>query len=138
VIPTIIAQSLVHRRVRLGNVEPTRDLNYVSNIVDGFIRAAVCDQAIGQVVNLGSGSEIKIRDLVELVGRLLGQSVEIVTDEQRVRPVGSEVERLLADNRLAQQLLDWTPAISLEDGLRLTIDWIKNHQHYYRPELYAI
>jgi NAD dependent epimerase/dehydratase len=138
VIPTIIAQSLVHGRVRLGNVEPTRDLNYVSNIVDGFIRAAECEQAIGRVVNLGSGSEIKIRDLVELVGRLLGQSVEIVTDEQRVRPAGSEVERLLADNRLAQQLLDWTPAISLEDGLRLTIDWIKNHQHYYRPELYAI
>lgn len=138
VIPTIIVQSLVHRRVRLGNVEPTRDLNYVSNTVDGFIRAAVCDQAIGQVVNLGSGSEIKIRNLVELIGRLLGQSVEIVTDEQRVRPVGSEVERLLADNRLAQQLLDWTPTVSLEDGLRLTIDWIKKHQEYYRPELYAI
>lgn len=138
VIPTIIVQGLARRRVRLGNVEPTRDLNYVSNTVDGFVQAAVTEQVLGQVVNIGSGSEIKIRNLVELIGRLLGQSVEIETDEQRIRPAGSEVERLLADNRLATTLLGWTPAVSLEEGLRLTIDWINKHQEFYRPELYAI
>ena len=138
VIPTIIVQGLAHRRVRLGNVEPSRDLNYVSNTVDGFVQAAATDEVLGRVVNLGSGSEIKIRHLVELIGRLLGQPVEIETDEQRIRPGGSEVERLLADNGLAKKLLNWTPAVSLEDGLRLTIEWIKKHQEFYRPELYAI
>jgi dTDP-glucose 4,6-dehydratase len=138
VIPTIIVQGLAHRRIRLGNVEPTRDLNYVSNTVDGFVQAAAAEQVLGRVVNLGSGSEIKIRHLVELIGRLLGQSVEIETDEQRIRPAGSEVERLLADNRLATRLLGWKPAVSLEEGLRLTIEWIKKHQEFYRPELYAV
>ncbi|MGH7257366.1 MAG: GDP-mannose 4,6-dehydratase [Nitrospiraceae bacterium] len=138
VIPTIIVQGLARRRVRLGNVEPTRDLNYVSNTVDGFIQAAATEQVLGRVVNIGSGCEIKIRNLVELIGRLLGQPIEIETDEQRIRPAGSEVERLLADNRLATTLLGWTPAVSLEEGLRLTIDWIKKHQEFYRPELYAI
>jgi len=138
VIPTIIVQGLARRRVQLGNVEPTRDLNYVSNTVDGFIQAAATEQVLGRVVNIGSGCEIKIRNLVELIGRLLGQPIEIETDEQRIRPAGSEVERLLADNRLATTLLGWTPAVSLEEGLRLTIDWIKKHQEFYRPELYAI
>ena len=137
VIPTVIMQGLAHRRVRLGNVEPTRDFNYVSNTVDGFIRAAASDQAVGRVVNFGSGSEIKIRSLVELIGRLIGVPIEIVTDEERIRPTASEVERLLADNRLAERLLGWTPAVSLEDGLRLTIEWITKHPEYYRPELYA-
>ncbi len=138
VIPTVIMQGLVNRRVRLGNVEPTRDFNYVSNTVDGFICAAASDQAVGRVVNFGSGSEIKIRSLVEAIGRLMGVPIEIVTDEERIRPIASEVERLLADTRLAEKLLDWTPAVSLEDGLRLTIEWIKKHPEYYRPELYAI
>lgn len=137
VIPTVIVQGLAHHRVRLGNIEPTRDFNYVSNTVDGFVRAACSKEAVGRVLNLGSGSEIKIRSLVELIGRLLGHAIEIVTDDERVRPTASEVERLLADSRLAQRLLDWTPAVSLEDGLRLTIEWIKKHSDHYRPDLYA-
>ena len=138
VIPTVIVQGLAHRRVRLGNVEPTRDFNYVSNTVDGFVSAASGNVAVGRVLNLGSGSEIKIQSLVELIGRLLGYPIEIVTDNERIRPTASEVERLLADSRLANRLIGWSPAVSLEDGLRLTIEWIKKHPEYYRPELYAI
>ena len=138
VIPTVIVQGLAHRRVRLGNVEPTRDFNYVSNTVVGFVSAASGNVAVGRVLNLGSGSEIKIQSLVELIGRLLGYPIEIVTDNERIRPTASEVERLLADSRLANRLIGWSPAVSLEDGLRLTIEWIKKHPEYYRPELYAI
>lgn len=138
VIPTVIVQGLAHRRVRLGNVEPTRDFNYVSNTVDGFVSAASSAEAVGRVLNLGSGSEISIRSLVDLIARLLGQPIEIVTDDERMRPAASEVERLLADSRLANRLLGWSPAISLEDGLRLTIEWIKKHPEYYRSDLYAI
>lgn len=138
VIPTIITQCLAGSRVRLGNVDPTRDLNFVSNTVEGFVRAAVAPKALGQTVNLGSGREIAIRDLALLVGSLLGKTVEIITEEQRLRPTASEVERLLADSTLARQLLDWTPAVSLEEGLGMTIEWIKKHPEYYRPDQYAI
>ncbi|HVG01502.1 MAG TPA: GDP-mannose 4,6-dehydratase [Nitrospira sp.] len=138
VIPTIITQCLAGRKVRLGNVGTTRDMNFVSNTVEGFIRAAVATSALGRTVNLGSGREITIRDLALLIGTLLGETVEIMTEEQRLRPKASEVERLLADSTLAQQLLDWTPAVSLEEGLRATIEWIRKHPEFYRSEQYAV
>lgn len=138
VIPTIIVQCLSAQKIRLGNLEPTRDLNYVSNTVDGFIQAAESTQAIGHVINLGSGREISIGDLVELIGRIIGSPTEILIDEQRVRPRGSEVERLVADNHRARELLGWTPNVSLEDGLSRTIEWFTKYLDRYRPEVYAI
>ena len=138
VIPTIITQCLEGSRVRLGNVDPTRDMNFVSNTVEGFVQAAVAAGALGHTVNLGSGREITIRDLVLLIGTLLGKTVEIMTEEQRLRPPASEVDRLLADSTLAQRLLNWTPAVSLEEGLGMTIEWITKHPEYYRSEHYAV
>ena len=138
VIPTIITQCLEGSRVRLGNVDPTRDMNFVSNTVEGFVQAAVAVGALGHTVNLGSGREITIRDLVLLIGTLLGKTVEIMTEEQRLRPPASEVDRLLADSTLAQRLLNWTPAVSLEEGLGMTIEWITKHPEYYRSEHYAV
>ena len=138
VIPTIITQCLEGSRVRLGNVDPTRDMNFVSNTVEGFVQAVVAVGALGHTVNLGSGREITIRDLVLLIGTLLGKTVEIMTEEQRLRPPASEVDRLLADSTLAQRLLNWTPAVSLEEGLGMTIEWITKHPEYYRSEHYAV
>jgi NAD dependent epimerase/dehydratase len=138
VIPTIIVQCLAGRPVSLGNTRPTRDMNYVSNTVDGFMAAALAPDAVGRTVNLGSGREISIGDLAQLIGRLVGQPIAVQEDAQRVRPAGSEVERLLADNRLASELLNWTPAVPLEEGLQRTIDWIREHPERYRADVYTV
>ena len=88
----------------------------MGDTVAGFLAAAVSERTIGDVVNVGSGREISIGDLVHLIRKLVGRNVIVETDEQRVRPAGSEVERLLADNRKAKQIMGWEPKVSLEDG----------------------
>jgi NAD dependent epimerase/dehydratase len=138
VIPTIIAQAVAGRVVKLGNLSPTRDLNYVGNTVDGFVRAGAAPEAIGHTINLGSGREISIGDLAALIGRLVGRPLTIESDGERLRREGSEVERLLANNQLALRLLGWTPGVTLEDGLQRTIEWVRSNPERYRPEIYAI
>lgn len=138
VIPTIIAQCLGGQAVHLGSLHPTRDLSFVGDTVTGFVQSAEAPAAIGRTVNLGSGREISIGDLAHLIVRLTGRDVSIESDPQRVRPAGSEVERLLADNRLARSLLAWEPQTSLEDGLTITIRWMQKHLERYRPDVYTI
>lgn len=138
VIPTIITQCLSGDTINIGATHPTRDLNYVSNTVDGFLRAASCDKAIGEVINLGSGREISIGDLALLIGKLFGKDLPIVRDKQRLRPNASEVERLLACNEKAKNLLGWTPAVDLETGLARTIEWFQSHLDRYRPGVYTV
>lgn len=138
IIPTIIIQALVGRKVHLGNLHPTRDFNYVDNTVDGFLAAAAAEGALGRTVNLGSGREISIGDLAALLGKLLGVELEIKTDRQRLRPDGSEVERLLADNSLARQLFGWEPKVSLEEGLQRTIAWLRANKNLYRSDAYIL
>jgi dTDP-glucose 4,6-dehydratase len=138
IIPTIITQALAGETVRLGNLHPTRDLNYVANTVDGFLRAAVAEKVVGETINLGSGREISVGDLALLIGRLLNRPIQIFCEERRLRPQLSEVERLLADNTKARTLLGWTPAVSLEDGLKRTIDWLRENQRRYRPGVYVV
>ena len=138
IIPTIITQCLAGQTVRLGNLHPTRDLNFVSNTVDGYLLAATHEAAVGQTINLGTGREISMGDLAQLIGRLMGQPVAVVADDQRVRPDNSEVMRLLADNALARRLLGWSPAVTLEDGLATTIEWMRQHKDRYRPGVYVV
>ena len=138
VIPTIITQCLVGESVRLGNLHPTRDLNYVADIVTGFVLAASAPEAVGQTINLGSGREISIGELAQLIAHLVGEPITIESDEKRVRPDKSEVERLLADNTLARTLLGWKPLVSLEEGLGHTIEWIRQHRERYRPDVYVL
>jgi NAD dependent epimerase/dehydratase len=138
VIPTIITQILNGGRLKLGNLHPTRDLNYVENTVDGFLAAAQAPKAIGRTINLGSGKEISIGDLAQLIGKHAGVPVDITQEAQRLRPKASEVERLLADNGLAKELLDWKPRIGLEEGLQRTINWLRDHLNRYRSGEYAI
>lgn len=138
VIPTIITQCLVGKTIRLGNVTPTRDMNYVSDTVEGLIQAAVAPNAIGRTVNLGSGREVSIENLAELIATLVNRDAVIESDPERERPKNSEVERLVADNTAARELLGWKPSVSLEEGLRLTIDWIRKHLTEYRPGVYVV
>lgn len=135
VIPTIIVQCLEGNEVHLGATTPTRDLNYVDNTVDGFLRAALSENAIGKTINLGSGREISIGDLAKLIGKLMGKEIRIISDDLRMRPKDSEVNRLLADATLAKEILGWKSEISLEEGLEKTISWIKtNHGAYFGKE----
>jgi len=138
VIPTIITQLLADQTVRLGSLKPTRDLNFFANTVDGFVLAASTPAAIGRTINLGSGREISIGDLAQLIARLMNKPICIEGEDVRVRPKGSEVERLLADNQLAHKLLNWEPLVNLEDGLQRTIEWIQQHPERYHPNVYVI
>ncbi len=138
IIPTIIGQALDGGIVHLGSLKPTRDLNFVSDTVEGFLRAAAEKRAIGRVINIGSGHEISIGSLAELVGSILGIPLSIASDKARLRPEKSEVERLLADNRIAEELLGWRPSVTLQDGLLQTIHWLRENRDVYRSHEYAI
>ena len=138
VIPTIITQALSQNKIFLGSLWPRRDLSYVDDIVDGFIKAVESEKSIGQVINIGSGLEISINDLVNKIISLIGKKVEIVSHSERVRPPKSEVERLIADNSKAKKLLNWEPKVSLDEGLGKTIDWFSKFQNRYRPDIYNI
>ncbi len=138
VLPTIMSQCLAGGTVKLGSVHPTRDLNFVANTVDGFVLAATVPGAIGHTVNLGSGREISIGDLAQLTASLVGRPITIETDEARLRPEASEVERLVADNTLARTILGWEPSVGLEDGLARTLEWMKQNPERFRVGLYAV
>jgi len=138
VIPTIIAQCLTSDTVRLGSLHPTRDLNYVANTVEGFLRAGGKPAAIGRTINLGSGRDVSIGDLAQMIIAMIGKPITIESEDQRVRPVKSEVGQLIADHTLATTLLNWQPTIALEDGLAFTISWIREHLGRYRPEEYSV
>ena len=138
VIPTIITQALTGDKVYLGNLHPTRDYTYVDDTVRAFIMIAECRKAIGEVINVGSNFEISIGDLARKIISLIGRDVEIVVDPKRIRPSKSEVERLRCDYTKARKILGWEPKISLEEGLRRTIDWIREHIYLYKPYVYNI
>ena len=138
VIPTIITQALSGPEIRLGNLEPTRDLNFVADTVEGFIKAAETPKAIGETINLGSGREISIRELAALILKLMSRDIPIALEGARVRPENSEVDRLCADNRKGQSILGWTPKYSLEDGLAATIEWIRENSERYRTGIYVV
>jgi len=138
VIPTIISQALKNEPIKLGSLSPTRDMNYVDNTVDGFLAVATQPGAIGEVINIGSGQEISIGDLARRICQLIGSKTEVIEDPSRVRPVNSEVQRLLCDNAKAKRLVGWTPGIDLEEGLRRSIDWFTRHLDRYKTDIYNI
>ncbi len=137
IIPTVITQGLTRSEIRVGNLDPTRDLNYVADTAEGFLCIAANPIAIGEVTNLGTGKEISMRELVELIARLIDKNLPVISDEDRVRPEASEVDRLCADIAKAESL-GWKPRYTLEEGLLRTIAWIKDHLDLYRPEIYNV
>ncbi|MBX5162270.1 MULTISPECIES: NAD-dependent 4,6-dehydratase LegB [unclassified Rhizobium] len=141
VIPTVISQLLSGRTtLKLGALSPTRDFNFVQDTCDGFLALAASDEAVGQTVNVGSGSEISIGDTVQLIADIIGVSVEIECDEQRLRPANSEVERLCCDNSLIKSLTGFSPRYSLEDGLKATIEWLRQPQNLarYKADIFNV
>lgn len=127
VIPTIITQLLAGvRELKLGSVTPTRDLNFVADTTAGFIALAECDAAVGRDVNVGAGREISVGDLAAKLIEITGTEARIVTDEVRLRPGKSEVERLLASSELVRDLTGWEPRVSLDEGLRRTVEWFSD------------
>jgi NAD dependent epimerase/dehydratase len=138
VIPTIIMQALSRDFVKLGDLRPTRDLTFATDTARGFMLAAQADQGIGQTVNLGGGFDISIGDLAQKIIKIVGKDIPIVEDQSRLRPPDSEVMRLHADNRLAAQVIGWTPQVSLDEGLTHTVEWIRANLEHYRPDEYAV
>lgn len=138
VIPTIITQCLTQSKVKLGLLSPLRDFTFVEDTVDAFIRIAESDKTVGEVINIGSGTEISIGDLAEKIIKLVGRDVKVVSEESRVRPEKSEVGRLLCDGTKVRKLVGWEPKTSLEDGLKKTIQWIKANLNDYEPDKYAV
>ncbi len=142
-IPTVITQINNHKKIiKLGSLEPTRDFSYIEDTVSGFIKALESNNSIGEFINLGSSFEISMGDTVKFISELLNTEVEIITDEQRVRPKNSEVQRLYASNEKAKKLLDWQPNFSgldgFKKGLEKTIDWFSDYKNLglYKHEIY--
>jgi NAD dependent epimerase/dehydratase len=136
VIPTIITQALVNSTIRLGNTNALRDFTYVSDTINGFLRVAETAGVEGSTFNLGVGQEVRIGDLAQKIAAKVSLPVNIDVDPNRLRPVASEVRRLLSDNSKARETLGWLPCVSLDDGLDLTIAWIKANLDRYRPGVY--
>jgi NAD dependent epimerase/dehydratase len=137
IIPTIISQALTRSTVKLGSLDPRRDLTYVKDTAAGFLAIAGCDAAIGRVVNIGRGDDLTIGELVERIAALIGRPITVETDPIRVRPAASEVGRLLAGTALARELMGWSPKYTLDEGLAETIGWVGENLNLFRVDAYA-
>ncbi|MCF8131387.1 MAG: NAD-dependent 4,6-dehydratase LegB [Deltaproteobacteria bacterium] len=141
VIPTIITQiSAGKKEIHLGDLSPTRDFNYVSDTCQGFISIAESDAAIGEVINIDSGSEISVGDTLNLIKELMNSDVTFLTDENRLRPKDSEVFRLCCDNTKIRSLTGFEPNYTLKEGLQKTIDWFLRSENLirYKAEIYNV
>jgi len=139
VIPTIITQLLAGKEeIKLGSLTPTRDFNYVKDTANGFLEIALSDKTIGEVVNIATQKEISIGDLANELIRQINPKAKIVCDEQRLRPEKSEVNRLLGKNEKILKLTNWKPQYTFEEGIRETIEFIKNNMDSYKPDIYNL
>ena len=140
IIPTIISQALTTKdnTIYLGLLTPVRDLTFVKDTVQGFIDIGKKRNTIGRVVNIGSGTGITIGDLAGKIITQINPEIQIKSDENRIRPEKSEVMELICNNQAASELLGWRPAYTLDSGLSETIDFIKDHLDFYKPNIYNI
>ena len=145
VIPTIITQIAQGKeKIKLGSVHPTRDFSYVKDMVQAFIAIGESDQSVGEVLNAGSNFEISIADTVNIVAEMMTADIELVTDQERIRPAKSEVERLWADNNKIRKVTGWIPEYSGEDGFRRgiaeTVAWFINPENLkrYKTDIYNL
>lgn len=139
IIPTIIGQIAAgERRIKVGDLSPTRDFNYVDDTCRGFIALAEAEGIEGRNINIATGTEISMADTLRLIARLMDADVEYVVDQQRIRPSKSEVRRLCGDNSLITSLTPWRPEVSIEEGLRRTIEWFCDPTNLakYKTDIY--
>ncbi|HML73241.1 MAG TPA: SDR family NAD(P)-dependent oxidoreductase [Anaerohalosphaeraceae bacterium] len=138
-IPTVITQALTRDKIVMGSLEPVRDMTFVKDTAEGFITVGLCDEAIGQTVNLGVGGGQTVGEMAKLILKLAGKpDMPIIQDTQRIRPSKSEVMRLISDNSKARTVCGWQPKYSLEEGLKQTLEWIRHNTNKYRPDQYVI
>ena len=139
IIPTVITQLLSGKKeIKLGNLEPTRDFNYVKDTVEGFIEIAKSNKTIGEEINIATQNEISIGELAREMIKLINPDAKIICDDIRLRPEKSEVNRLLGSNEKIKELTNWTPKYSLKEGLNETIEWIENNLDKYKYDMYNI
>ena len=138
VIPTIITQALTSNKILLGSTAPIRDFTYVSDTVQGFIKAAESEKSAGQVVNVGTGHSITIGDIAKHIMHIANPQAKVMIDDTRYRPEKSEVLELLCDNSKSEELISWTPTVSLAQGLEKTIHWFKENAELFKPSTYSI
>jgi NAD dependent epimerase/dehydratase len=137
-LPTVITQVLTSDVVKVGSLDPVRDMNYVDDTVRGFLLAAAAPGIEGMTLNVGSGRGVSMRELTEIVFRVAGKSPRLESDPERVRPDASEVHELVCGAELARERMGWTSQVDLEDGVRRTLAWISEHLGDYKPQLYTI
>jgi NAD dependent epimerase/dehydratase len=138
-IPTVITQILNgQKKINMGNIHPTRDFTFVKDMVSGFIEIAKSKITIGEVTNIGMNAEISILDLTQKISALMKADVQIQSENDRVRPDKSEVERLWCDNRKVIQNTNWRPKFDLDSGLRETIKWFEAYKDLYKPDNYIV
>jgi NAD dependent epimerase/dehydratase len=137
-IPTVISQALSGGELQLGSLAPKRDFTYVADTVRGFAAVAGSEAAVGETVNLGTGTEVSIGDVVNLVSKLLGRELTVREDAQRIRPKASEVGRLLCDASKAAELCGWKAEVGLEEGLRRVIAWMEPNLARFQPRVYGV
>lgn len=136
IIPTIITQIAAgHREIKVGDLTPTRDFNFVTDTAAGFIALATAPGIEGREINIATGREVTMEETLHTIARLMGADIKWVTDPERIRPSKSEVRRLLGDNKLITSLTDWRPRISLEEGLSKTIDWFVKPENLARYKI---
>ncbi|MGA2925171.1 MAG: SDR family NAD(P)-dependent oxidoreductase [Solirubrobacteraceae bacterium] len=138
IVPTIATQALQGGRVRLGSLAPRRDLTFVSDTVAGMIAVADADDAVGCTLQLGTGTDVSIGELVALIGELLGRSLDVEVDPRRVRPGSSELSRLVCDARHTTDITGWRPEIDVRTGITQTLAWLGQNAHRYRAREYAL
>lgn len=140
IIPTIISQALTTKanKIKLGSLNPVRDLNFVKDTVNGFIKIAENENSIGELINIGFGEGIPIGKLADKIINFINPKIKIISDEKRIRPDKSEVMKLICNNEKAEKLVNWKPEYTLEQGLKETIEFVKEHINLYKPEIYNV
>ena len=138
IIPTMIVQLLTGDTLKLGSLHPVRDFTFVSDTVEGFIKAAEAENIMGEVINLGSSQGISIGNLAEKLITMVGRSVSLEYEEERARPAKSEVNKLISNNRKAKDLMGWQPKVTIDEGLERTLHWFRENLKEYKSDLYTI
>ena len=138
IIPTIISQALTQSEIRLGSLDPVRDLSFVKDTAQAFIKIAESADAVGETINIGSGKGISIGQLAALILELMNCKKEVVTDSQRIRPSRSEVMKLMCDSSKALKLIGWKPTYTLREGLAEVVEFVAGHAQQYRSDKFVL
>lgn len=138
ILPSVVQQALMSDEIRVGSVDPVRDLTYVSDTVEGFLLAATAKGVEGKTINLGTGTGYAVSELIEKACKAAGRTPPVVVEEKRIRPAASEVSRLISSNALAREILGWQPKVSIDEGIGMMLPWFRDNPNYYDASVYNV